>query len=159
MIQITDYACCVGRKPIELMKRLFQFVLFTLVLLAAAQPLLADTACAQPQYECSPVCSMCTDGIAIRNSAMQPILASSQATKQVAFAEAGGSFGWCWLRSDSSKSLVATPQIIVPASNSSFFMPVAQFSTSPAVVLAARLSEGGAADTVPKHILFRVFRI
>ena len=141
------------------MKRLFQFVVFALVLLAAAQPLLADPACTQPQCEGNPVCSMHFESMAIPNSAMQPILASLQATPQFVFAEAGCSYGWCWLRSDSSGLLVATPPTFRLANCSSFLVPVAQFSGSPAVVLAARSCEGAAGGAVPRHILFQVFRI
>ena len=144
----------------QAMKRLFQFVAFALVLLAAAQPLLADSTCTQPQCEGNPVCSMRFESMAIPNSAMQPILASLQATPQVVFAEAGCSYGWCWLRSDSSSRLLAA---ILPTfrlvNRSSFLVPVAQFSGSPAVVLAARSCEGTAGGAVPRHMLFQVFRI
>ena len=159
MIQVTDNGYCLGRKSMQIMKRLFQFIAFALVLLAAAQPMLVDTVCVQPQCGGTPDCYTHLGCMATPDFAMQSLLATSQATPQVAFAESGCTFGWCWLRSDSSKSRVATPQIFAPASSSPFFMPVAQFSTSPAVVLAARSSENGAADNVPRHILFRVFRI
>ena len=141
------------------MKRLFQFVVFALVLLAAAQPLLTVTACAQPQCEGSPVCSIRVDSMAIPNYAMQPIRAGSQATPQVAVADAGCSYGWCWLRPDNTTLLVATPPIFRLANGSTLLMPVAQFSASPAVILAARSSEDATAGIVPRNILFQVFRI
>jgi len=142
----------------QLMKRLFQFVVFALVLLAAAQPLLADTACTQQRCEGTD-CSLHFDSMAIPNSAMPPILASSQATPQVVFAEAGCSYGLCWLRSDSATLLLATPPTFRLARSSTFYMPVVQFSASRAVILAARPFEDAATGAVPKNILFQVFRI
>jgi hypothetical protein len=99
------------------------------------------------------------DSMAISNSSMQPILASSQATPQVVFAEAGCSYGSCWLRLHSATLLLATPPIFRLANGSTFLMPVTQFSASPAVILAARSSEDAAAGAVPRNILFQVFRI
>ena len=156
---MPDCLGCVGRKSIELMKRLFQFVIFGVVLLAAAQPLPANTACDQQQCEGTPVCSVCFDGTVIRNSAMQPIPAGSRSTPQVAFGETKCSYGWCWLRSDGSSSLVATPSTFRLANGRTLFIPVAQFSVSPAVILAARSCEDAAAGTVSRNILFQVFRI
>ena len=141
------------------MKRLFQFVVFALVLIGASQPLLADTVCTQPQCEDNPVCSMHFESMAIPNSAIQLILASSQSTAQVVFAEAGCGYGWCWLRSDSSRLLVVAPPTFRLASGSTFLVPVAEFSGSPAVVLAARSCEGVPGGAVPRRILFQVFRI
>ncbi len=157
-IQIMDYASCVGRKSIQLMKRSFQFVVFALVLLAAAQPLLADIACDQRQCEGSPVCSVWFEGMAIPDSAMLSLLASAQATPYAVLPEAGCSNGWCWLASDSPRLLVATPQTFRQARGSTF-MPVAQLSANSAVVLAARSSEDATAGAVPRNILFQVFRI
>ena len=141
------------------MKRLFQFVVFALVLLAAALPLLADIACAQPRCEGTPDCYMHLGSMVIPDSAMSSLLVSSQATPHAVFAEAGCSYGSCWLRSDSTTLLVATPPIFRLANGSTLLMPVAQFSASLAVILAARLSEDAAAGAVPRHILFQVFRI
>ena len=143
----------------QLMKRLFQFVVFALVLLAAAQPLLADTACAQQKCGGTPDCSMYSGSMAIPGSAMSSLLASSQATPHAVFAESGCSYGWCWLRSDSTPLLVAKPPIFRLANSSAPLMPVAQFSGSSAVILAARSSEGAAAGAVPRNILFQLFRI
>ncbi len=143
----------------QLMKRLFQFVVFALVLLAVAQPLLADTACTQQQCGGTPDCSMHLGSMAIPGSAMSSLLASSQATPHAVFAEAGCSYGWCWLRSDSTRLLMPTPPIFRLANSSTLLMPVAQFSAGPAVTLAARSSEDAAAGAVPRNILFQVFRI
>jgi hypothetical protein len=55
--------------------------------------------------------------------------------------------------------LLATPPIFRLANGSTFLMPVAQFSASPRVILAARSSEDAAAGAVPRNILFQVFRI
>jgi hypothetical protein len=98
------------------------------------------------------------DSMAIPNPAMQHIFTSSQATQQVVFGEAGCSYGPCWLRSDSAIFLLATPPIFRLASGTSL-VPVAPFSASPEVVLAARSSKDAAAVAVPRHILFHVFRI
>ena len=136
------------------MKRLFQFVVFGLALLAAVEPLLADTACVQPQCEGSPVRSVCFDGMAIPSLAVQNLLASSQATPQAVSAA-----GCCRLRSDGTASLVATPPIFRLANDSAFLVPVAQLSASPAVILASRSSEDAAAGAVSRNILFQVFRI
>ena len=141
------------------MKRLFQFVAFALVLIGASQPLLADTACTQPQCEGNPVCSMHFESMAIPNSAIQPMLASSQSTAQVVFAEAGCGYGWCWLRSDSIRLLVVAPPTFRLANGSTFLVPVAQLSASPAVILAAGSPEDTAVGAVPRNILFQVFRI
>jgi hypothetical protein len=140
------------------MKRLFQFVVFAVVLLAAAQPLLADAVC--PEQPCGGTLdySMHFDSMAIPRPAMQQILTSSPATQQVVFGDAGCSYGRCWLRSDSATLLLATPPIFRLASSTSL-VPVAQFSASRAVILAARSSEDAAAGAVPRHILFQVFRI
>jgi hypothetical protein len=54
---------------------------------------------------------------------------------------------------------MATPPLLKLASSSTLFTPVAQFSASPAVNLAARSSEDAAVGAVPRHILFQVFRI
>ena len=134
------------------MKRLFQFVLFGLVLLAAAQPLLAETACDHRQCEGSLVCSVCFDGMVIGNPALRPVLANSQT-------ETGCTYGWCQLRADGSSLLVTTPSTPRLANGRTLFIPVAQFSASPVVILAARSSEDAAASTIPRHILFQVFRI
>jgi hypothetical protein len=142
-----------------LMKRLFQFVVFAVALLAAAQPLLADTACAEQRCGGTSDCYMHLGSMAIPDSAMQPLLASSQATPHAVFAEAGCSYGSCSLRSDSTTLLVATPPIFRLANSNTLLMPVAQFSASPAVTLAARSSEDAAAGAVPRNILFQVFRI
>ena len=141
------------------MKRSFQSVVFALVLLAAAQPLLADTACDQRQCEGSPVCSVWFEGMAIPDSAMLSLLASAQATPYAVLPEAGCSNGWCWLRSDSTALLMATPLAFRLANGRTLFIPVAQFSVSPAVILAAGSCEDAAAGSVPKNILFQVFRI
>ena len=154
-----DYACSVGRKSIQLMKRSFQFVVIALVLLAAAQPLLAHTACDQRQCEGSPVCSVWFEGMAIPDSAMLSLLGSAQATPYAVLPEAGCSNGWCWLTSDNPRLLVATQSTFRLANGRALFIPVARFSVSPAVILAARLSEDAAAGTVPRHILFQVFRV
>jgi len=143
----------------QLMKRLFQFVVFALVLLAGPQPLLADIVCAQQRCGAIPDCSMHLGCMAIPDSAMQSLLASSQAAPQVVLAEAGCSYGSCRLRSDSATLLMATPPLLKLASSSTLFTPVAQFSASPAVNLAARSSEDAAVGAVPRHILFQVFRI
>ena len=158
MIQVTDHACFVGRKSIQLMKKLFQFVALATVLLAATQPLLANTACTQPRCEDSPDCSTHFDSMAIPNSAMQYILASSPATSSVVFPEAGCSYGTCWPESDSSTLLAVTPPTSRLASRT-LFMPVAPFSASHAFILAARSPEDAATGAVPRHILFQVFRI
>jgi len=97
--------------------------------------------------------------MAILDSPMQLILASSQATPQVVFAEAGCSYGSCLLRSDGATLPLATPTIFRLANGSTLLMPVAQFSASPAVILAARSPEDAAARAVPRNILFQVFRI
>lgn len=142
----------------QLMKRLFQFVVFALVLLAAAQPLLADAACTQPQCESGRVCSMHLGSMAIPDSAMSSLLASSLAIPHAAFAD-GCSYGSCRLRSDSTRLLMATPPTFRLANGSTLLMPVAQFSASPAVILEARSSEDAAAGAVPRHIRFQVLRI
>lgn len=159
MIQITDYACYVGRKSTVLVKRLLQFVVSGLALLATAQPLLAETVCDQPQCESTPVCSTWFDSMAIPTSALQPILASSQATLHVAFVKAGCSYGCCWLRSNTRELLLATPPTFRLTDGSRPLTPVAQFSASHVVILAARSSEDAAAGAVPRNILFQVFRI
>lgn len=141
------------------MKRLFEFIVFALVLLAAAQPLLADTACTQQRCGGTPDCYMHLGSMAIPDSAISSLLASSLATPQAVFAEAGCSYGSCWLRSDSTALLVATPPIFRLANGGTLLMPVAQFSASPAVTPAARSSEDAAARAVPRNILFQVFRI
>jgi hypothetical protein len=97
--------------------------------------------------------------MAIRYSAMLFLLASSQATPPAVFTEAGCSYGSCWLRSDNSPLLVATPPIFRLANGSTLLMPVAQSSWSHAVILAARPFEDAAAGEVPRNILFQVFRI
>jgi hypothetical protein len=140
------------------MKRLFQFVALAIVLLAAAQPLLANTACTQPRCEGSPDCSTHFDSTAIPNSGMQYILASSPATSSVVFPEAGCGYGTCWLESDSATLLAVTPPTSRLASRT-FLMPVAPFSASQAVILAAGSPQDVAAGAVPRHILFQVFRI
>jgi hypothetical protein len=142
----------------QLMKRLFQFVVFTLVLLAGPQQLLADIACAQQRCGGAPDCYMHIGCMAIPDSAMQSLLASSQAASHIAFTEAGCSYGSCWLRSDNVTLLMATPPILKLAS-STLFMQAAQFSASPAVNLAATSSEDTAAGAARRHILFQVFRI
>src|SRR5260370_17555156 len=116
----------------QLMKRLFHFVVFALVLLAAAQPLLADTACTHQQCGGTPDCSMHLGSMAIPDSAMSSLLGSSQATPHPVFAEAGCSYSWCWLASDSTALLMATPPIFRLANGSTLLMPAAQFSASPA---------------------------
>ncbi len=143
----------------QLMKKLFQFVAFALVLLAATQRLLADAACAQQRCGGTPDCSMHLDSLSIPDPAMQFQLASSQAAPQSVIAEAGCSYGSCWLRSDSAKFLITTPTKFKLAGSSTFLTPIAQFSASPGVILAARSSEYAAAGAVPKHPLFQVFRI
>jgi hypothetical protein len=143
----------------QVMKRLSQFVVFALVLLGAAQPLLADIDCAQQRCGAIPDCSMHLGCMATPDSVMQSLFASTQATSHVAFAEAGCSYGFCRLRSDSTALLMATPPTFRLASSSTLLMPVAQFSASPAVNLAATSSEDAAAVAVPRHILFQVFRI
>jgi hypothetical protein len=143
----------------QLMKRLFQFVVFALVLLAVPQPLLADIACAQQRCGGTSDCSMHLVCMATPDSAMQPLIASSQAAPHVVFAEAGCSYGSCWLRSDSATFLMARPPIFILASSSTFLMPVAQFSANPTVIIAARSSKDAAAGAVPRHILYQVFRI
>jgi hypothetical protein len=140
------------------MKRLFQFVVFGLVLLAAAQPLLADAACAQQRCGGTPDCYMHLGSMAIPDSAMSSLLASSLATPHAVFAEAGCNYGSCRLRSDRATLLLATAPTLRLVSNT-FLMPVAQFSASLAVILAARSSEDAAAGAVPRNILFQVFRI
>jgi hypothetical protein len=140
------------------MKRLFQFVVYALVLLAAAQPLLADTACTQQRCGSTPDCYMHLGSMAIPDSAMSSLLASSLATPHAVFAETGCSYGSCRLRSDSTRLLMATPPTFRLASNT-LLMTVAQFSASPAVILAARSSEDAAVGSVPRNILFQVFRI
>jgi hypothetical protein len=62
----------------QLMKRLFQFVVFALVLLAAAQPLLADTVCTEQRCGGTPDCSLHLGGMSIPDSAMSSLLASSR---------------------------------------------------------------------------------
>ena len=94
---------------------------------------------------------------AIPDSAMQSILASSQASPHVAIAEAACSYGSCRLRSDSAALLTATPPILKLASSSKLLMPVAQFSASPVVNLAATSAEDAAAGAVHRRILFQVF--
>lgn len=141
------------------MKRLLQFVAFALVLLVVAQPLLADTECAQQRCGGTLDCSMNIGCKAIPDSAMQSILASSQASPHVAIAEAACSYGSCRLRSDSAALLTATPPILKLASSSKLLMPVAQFSASPVVNLAATSAEDAAAGAVHRRILFQVFRI
>jgi hypothetical protein len=143
----------------QFMKRLFQFVVFALVLLAAPQPLLADIACAQQRCGGTPDCYMHIGCMAIPDSAMQSLLASSQVAPHVVFAEAGCSYVSCWLRSDSATLLTATPPILKLAGSSTLIMPEAQFSASPAINLAATSSKDAAAGAVPRHILFQVFRI
>src|SRR5260221_12607664 len=113
------------------MKKLFQFVVFALVLLAAAQPLLADTACTQQRCGGTRDCYMHLGGMPIPDSAMSSLLASSLATPHAVFAEAGCSYGWYWLASDSTKLLMTTPPIFRLAKGSTLLMPVAQFSASP----------------------------
>ena len=140
------------------MKRLFQFVALAIVLLAAAQPLLANTACTQPQCEGSPDCSTHFDSMAIPSSAMQYILASSPATSSVVLPEAGCSYGTCWLELDSAKLLAVTPPTSRLASRT-LLMPVAPFSGSDAVILPVRSPGDVATGAVPRHILFQVFRI
>ena len=140
------------------MKKLFQLVVFALVLLAGPQLLLADIACAQQRCGGTTDCYMHIGCMAIPDSAMQSLLASSQTTPQVVFEEAGCSNGSCWLRSDSATLLTATPPTFRRASNT-MLMPVAQFSARAAVILATRSSEDAAAGAVPRHILFQVFRI
>jgi hypothetical protein len=54
---------------------------------------------------------------------------------------------------------MATPPIFRLAISSTLFMRVAQFSASPAVILAERSSEDAAAGAVSRHILLQVFRI
>jgi hypothetical protein len=54
---------------------------------------------------------------------------------------------------------MATPPTFRLANGSTLLMPVAQFSASPPVILAARSSEDAAAGAVPRNILFQVFRI
>jgi len=96
--------------------------------------------------------------MAIPDSAMLSLLASAQATPYALLPEAGCSNGWCWLASDSPRLLVATPPTFRLAKGNTLLMPVAQFSASPAVILAAS-SEDAAAGAVPRNILFQVFRI
>jgi hypothetical protein len=91
--------------------------------------------------------------------AMQSHLASSQAAPHVVFAEAGCSYGSCWLQSSSDTLLMATPPIFRLASSNTFLMRVAQFFASPAVILTERSSEDAVAGAVPMHILLQVFRI
>jgi hypothetical protein len=141
------------------MKRLFQFGAFALALLVAALPLLADAACTQQPCGGAPNCSMHVGGIAIPDSAMRSLLASTQATPQAVFAEAGCSYGSCSLQSERAALLMATPPIFRFAGTSTLLMPVAPFSASREVVLTARPSEDPAPGAVPMHILFQVFRI
>jgi hypothetical protein len=143
----------------QLMKRLFQFVLFALVLLAAAQPLLTDTACTQQRCGGTPDCYTHLGCMAIPDSAMSSLLPSFRATPHAVFAEAGCSYRSCWLRSNSATLLVATSPIFRLANGSTLLMPVAQFSARPVVILAARSSEDAIAGAVPRNILFHVFRI
>jgi hypothetical protein len=144
----------------QLMKRLFQFVVFALVLLAAAaQPLLADIACAQQRCGGIVDCSMHIGCMAIPDSAMQSFLASFQAAPQVAIAEAGCSYDSWWLAPTDATLLKATPPTTRLASSTTLLMRVAQFSASPVVNPVARLSEDAAVGAVPRHILFQVFRI
>jgi hypothetical protein len=141
------------------MKRLFQFVVFALVLLAAAQPLLADIVCAQQRCGGTPDCYMHFGSMATPDSAVQSLLASSQATPNAPFVEAGCRYGSCWFRSDGAALLMATPPILKLSSSSTLLMPVAQFSANPAVNLADTSAEDAAAGAVPRRILFQVFRI
>jgi hypothetical protein len=143
----------------QLMKRMFRFAVLALVLLAAAQPLLADIACAQQRCGGTPNCYMHIGCTAIPDAAMQSLLVSSLSASYVVLAEAGCSYGSCELRSDSATLQMATPPIFKLASSSPLLMPVAQFSASPVVTLAARSSRDAAAGAVPRHILFQVFRI
>ena len=96
--------------------------------------------------------------MAIPNSAMQYILASSPATSSVVLPEAGCSYGTCWLESDTATLLAVTPPTSRLASRT-LLMPIAPFSASHAVILAARSPQDVAAEAVPRHILFQVFRI
>ena len=136
-----------------------QFAGFALVLLALAQPLLADIVCAQQRCGGTLDCSTHIGGMAVPDSAMQSLLVSSQASPHDVFAEAACSYGSCRVRSDSAALLTATPPIPKAANSSTLLIVVAQFSASPAVNLAATSSEDAAAADVPRHILFRVFRI
>jgi hypothetical protein len=52
-----------------------------------------------------------------------------------------------------------TPPIFRLANSSTLLMPVAQFSPSARVILATRSPEDAAGGSVPRNILFQVFRI
>jgi hypothetical protein len=135
----------------QLMKILFQSVVFGLVLLVASQPLLADTACTRQRCGGAPDCYMHLGSMAFADSAMQSLLASFPATPYVVFAESDCSYGSCWLRSDSATLLMATPQIFNLAGKTTLLMPVAQLSASRAAILAPRPFEDPASVAVPEE--------
>jgi len=70
----------------QLIKRLFQSS-YLLWCACARQPLLADTACTQRRYGGTPDCYMHLGSMAIPDSAMSSLLASSQATPYAVFAK------------------------------------------------------------------------
>jgi len=144
------------------MKKLLQFVALALVLLVAAQPLLAKTSCAkQPCVGDQSVedCRVFSDTLAKPDSAMPSTLANPRATVHALLGKAGCNYGSCCLAWPTATSQMAAPPKSRLASSDTPFTPIAQFVATPTVILAARASENLATHATAKYILFQVFRI
>jgi len=144
------------------MKKLLQFVALALVLLVAAQPLLAETSCAeQPCGGDHSVedCRVPSGTMAKPDSAMPSTRANPRATAHAVLGEAGCSYGSCCLAWPTTTLQMAAPPKSRLASSVAPFTPIAQFVATPAVIPAARASEDLATHATAKYILFQVFRI
>lgn len=143
------------------MKKFFQFVALVVVLLLAAQPLLADTACAQQRcaddHSMADCCSH-SGSMAMPDSAMLSTAMNSTPAESVQ-AEAVCSYDSCGIVSVSSTAQVATDPKDGLATSVDLLMPVALFSAIPAAALSVRFVEDAPTPATSRQVLFQVFRI
>ncbi|HEY0309345.1 MAG TPA: hypothetical protein VGB94_14375 [Acidobacteriaceae bacterium] len=145
------------------MKRLLQFVALMLVLLVAAQPLLAGTACAT--QSCSGehamvACCMHSGGMAMSADGMQSMRAAcTPAGGHRAVVTAGCSDPGCGMASADAAVVVADPSKSSIVSDVTPLAAVAEIAASVAPVLILRPSEDAAAPATARYILLQTFRI
>ncbi len=145
------------------MKRLLQFVALMLVLLVAAQPLLAGTACAT--QSCSgehamAACCMHAGGMAMSAGGMESMrVACTPAGGHRAVVTAGCSDPGCGMDSVDAAVQIADPSKSNVVSDVTPLAPVAEIAASLVPLLAIRPADDAAAPATARYVLLQTFRI
>ncbi len=145
------------------MKKLLQSVALMLVLLVAAQPLLAASSCAT--QSCSgehamATCCMHSGGMAMAGGGMQSMRAAcTPAGGHRAVVTAGCSDPGCGMASVDAAGVVADPSKSNVVSDVAPLAPVVEIAANLIPAAIVRPSEDAAAPTAARYILLQTFRI